>query len=135
MHRRTFLTAAAASLLAPLAARAATDYTPGLVKQHLAKGDIVFLDFSATWCATCATQERVVNELIDENPAYGEAITFIKVDWDTYRKAELTKNLKIPRRSTLVVLKGEEELGRIVAGTSKSQIKGLLDTALKAYNA
>ncbi|WP_422049327.1 thioredoxin family protein [Shimia sp.] len=135
MHRRTFLTAAAASLLAPFAARAATDYTPGLVKQHLAKGDIVFLDFSATWCATCATQERVVNELIDENPAYGETITFIKVDWDTYRKAELTKSLKIPRRSTLVVLKGDQELGRIVAGTSKSQIKGLLDTALSAANA
>ncbi|MBO9395449.1 thioredoxin family protein [Shimia sp. R9_2] len=135
MHRRTFLTAAAASLLAPFASRAATDYTPGLVKQHLAKGDIVFLDFSATWCATCATQERVVNELIDENPAYGETITFIKVDWDTYRKAELTKSLKIPRRSTLVVLKGDQELGRIVAGTSKSQIKGLLDTALSAANA
>ncbi|MBO9399561.1 thioredoxin family protein [Shimia sp. R9_1] len=135
MHRRTFLTAAAASLLAPFAARAATDYTPGLVKQHLAKGDIVFLDFSATWCATCATQERVVNELIEENPAYGETITFIKVDWDTYRKAELTKSLKIPRRSTLVVLKGDQELGRIVAGTSKSQIKGLLDTALSAANA
>ncbi|MBO9473797.1 MULTISPECIES: thioredoxin family protein [unclassified Shimia] len=135
MHRRTFLTASAAALLAPFAARAATDYTPGLVKQHLAKGDIVFLDFSATWCATCATQERVVNELIDENPAYGETITFIKVDWDTYRKAELTKSLKIPRRSTLVVLKGDQELGRIVAGTSKSQIKGLLDTALSAANA
>ena len=132
MHRRHFLTASAAALLAPFAATAATDYTPGLVKQHLAKGDIVFLDFSATWCATCATQERVVNELIDENPAYGETITFIKVDWDTYRKAELTKSLKIPRRSTLVVLKGDQELGRIVAGTSKSQIKGLLDTALNA---
>lgn len=135
MHRRTFLTAAAASLIAPIAARAATDYTPGLVKQHLAKGDIVFLDFSASWCATCKTQERVINALIDENPAYGDAITFIKVDWDTYRKAELTKSLKIPRRSTLVVLKGDQELGRIVAGTSKSQIKGLLDTALNAASA
>jgi thiol:disulfide interchange protein len=132
MHRRHFLTTSAAAFLAPFAAAAATDYTPGLVKQHLAKGDIVFLDFSATWCATCATQERVVNELIEENPAYGETITFIKVDWDTYRKAELTKSLKIPRRSTLVVLKGDQELGRIVAGTSKSQIKGLLDTALSA---
>ncbi len=135
MHRRTFLTAAAATLVAPFAARAATEYTPGLVKQHLAKGDTVFLDFKAKWCGTCAAQERVINALLDENPAYGDAITFINVDWDQHRKAELTKSLKIPRRSTLVVLKGDQELGRIVAGTSKSQIKALMDTALNAATA
>jgi hypothetical protein len=36
----------------------------------------------------------------------------------------------IPRRSTLIVLRGEDELGRIVAGTSESQIKGLMDKGL-----
>ncbi|GAA6180543.1 hypothetical protein NBRC116594_19810 [Shimia sp. NS0008-38b] len=132
MHRRTFLTAAAATLIAPIAARAATDYTPGLVKKHLAAGDTIFLDFKADWCGTCAAQERVIDALRQENPAYNDAITFINVDWDKHRQSELARNLKIPRRSTLVVLKGNEELGRIVAGTSKSTIKGLMDTALTA---
>lgn len=36
----------------------------------------------------------------------------------------------IPRRSTLIVLRGDEELGRIVAGTSEAQIKGLMDKGL-----
>jgi hypothetical protein len=40
--------------------------------------------------------------------------------------------LNIPRRSTLVVLKGDQELGRIVAGTRKGDIKALLDRALQA---
>lgn len=132
MHRRTFLASAAAALTAPLAARASADYTPGLVKKHLAAGDTVFLDFKTSWCTTCAAQQRAIQALKDSNPAYGDAITFISVDWDEHSNSELSRSLKIPRRSTLVVLKGNQELGRIVAGTNKNKIKALMDTALTA---
>jgi thiol:disulfide interchange protein len=131
MNRRTFLLASGATLVA-LPAAAALDYTPGLVSAELAAGKTLFLDFKADWCSTCAAQERVINALRGENPAYNANITFVNVDWDQYQKAELTKSLGIPRRSTLVVLKGNQELGRIVAGTSRDQIKGLMDTALAA---
>ncbi|SMP04218.1 thioredoxin family protein [Shimia sagamensis] len=132
MHRRTFLASASATLVLPMAARASINYTPGLVKKHLAAGDTVFLDFKTDWCTTCAAQERAINALKQSNPAYDEAITFINVDWDQHSNSELARTLKIPRRSTLVALKGDQELGRIVAGTSKSKIKDLLDTALTA---
>lgn len=136
MKRRDFITLTAAALVAPLAARAAVfDYAPGLVKDALAKGDTVFLDFKASWCSTCARQERVINALKAANPAYGAAITFVNVDWDQYGRHEFTKSLNIPRRSTLVVLKGDAELGRIVAGTGQAEIKALLDTALGAAQA
>lgn len=36
----------------------------------------------------------------------------------------------IPRRSTLILLKDDAELGRIVAGTAKSRIKKLMDMGL-----
>ena len=134
MNRRDFmLFTAAVSTVAPLAAVAApADYTPGLVDQALADGKTVFLDFKASWCSTCAAQERVINALKDENPAYEKTITFINVDWDEHRKADLTKRLNIPRRSTLVVLKGDAEIGRIVAGTSRDDIKALMDKAMAA---
>ena len=138
MNRRHFLVTTAATLaLAPAAARAdyGTPYTPGLVDRELAAGKTVFVGFSADWCTTCKAQERQLDALMSENPAYRDAITFIRVDWDAYRGDELTQRLNIPRRSTLVVLKGGAELGRIVAGTSKAQIKGLLDTALQAATA
>ena len=136
MHRRSFLTLTAASLLAPIAARAAfLNYTPGLVKERLAKDETVFLDFTASWCSTCRSQGRTIRALKDANPAYGNAITFIDVDWDQYGRSELAQSLKITRRSTLVVLKGDKELGRIVAQTGKSQIKTLMDTALTAATA
>jgi thioredoxin 1 len=135
LNRRTFLTLVPAAALMPALARAALDYTPGLVAERLAAGDTVFLDFKASWCTTCAAQERVIGALKGENPAYEEAITFINVDWDLYADDPLTTGLNIPRRSTLVVLRGDQELGRIVAGTSRDDIKALMDLALQAATA
>ena len=137
MKRRDFiaLTAATASATAlfPFAASAnMRDYKPGMAKKALKSGKTVFLDFSATWCGTCAAQDRVITALRAENPAYDANIAFIKVDWDDYGSGKLSKQLQIPRRSTLVVLKGNQELGRIVAGTARGQIKDLMDVALAA---
>ncbi|MDV7141186.1 thioredoxin family protein [Tropicimonas sp. TH_r6] len=138
MDRRSFLALAGALATLPLAGRAMASgmaYKPGLVTEKLKAGETVFLDFKASWCTTCAAQERAIKALKAENPAYERAITFIDVDWDQHGKSDLAKSLKIPRRSTLVVLKGDKELGRIVADTSKGSIKGLMDTALSAAGA
>ena len=54
------------------------------------------------------------------------------VDWDEYGEGDLSRALKIPRRSTLVALKGREEIARIVAGTGEAEIKALFDAALAA---
>ena len=137
MHRRTFLTATSAAALMPLAARAyeGTAYAPGVLKQALMQGETVLLDYYATWCTTCAAQHRVIDALIAEHPAYQSKIAWIVVDWDTYKSADITRRYKVPRRSTLIALKGDKELGRIVAGTSKAEIKALLDRALAAATA
>ena len=132
MDRRTFLIAATAAGALPMAAQAAgfVDYTPGAIDAALADGKTVFVDFSAKWCSTCARQERVINALRSQNPDYDAKMTFIKVDWDTYSRADVTVSRNIPRRSTLLVLRGDEELGRIIAGTSEGQIKALMDVGL-----
>ena len=137
MNRRDFLIATASVTLAmPLSAQAAAvDYSPELLQAELAAGKTVFLDFKASWCSTCAAQERVINALLQENPAYAQGVSFINVDWDQWGEGDLVKQLNIPRRSTLVVLKGDQELGRIVAGTAKDEIKALMDLALQAATA
>ena len=133
MNRRSLLALGAALALAPAALLAQPlDYTPGLVADRLAAGETVFLDFKADWCTTCRAQERVLDALKAENPAYEAEVTFINIDWDAYGNSQIAQDLNIPRRSTLVVLKGDEELGRIVAGTSRADIQGLMDIALGA---
>jgi len=134
VNRRFFIASAAAALSAPkllLAGGAGTvEYTPGLIKEKLAAGETVLVDFAAQWCSTCKRQERVISELRADNPEFDKNISFVKVDWDTYGSHEVATSRKVPRRSTLILLQGEEELGRIVAGTDSDQIKQLLELAL-----
>lgn len=133
MKRRILLLSVPALLLAPaLRADERTFYTPGMAEAAMDAGEVVILNFWTDWCSTCAAQERVIADLMAENPDYGSKIRFIVVDWDAHADGPLSRSLQIPRRSTLVALKGRQEIGRIVAGTGKAQIKGLFDAALSA---
>jgi thiol-disulfide isomerase/thioredoxin len=132
MKRRTFIATLGAFVALPITAFAEgfVDYEPGVIDAALADGKTVFVDYSATWCGTCKRQERVINALRATDPVYDGAMVFVKVDWDTYKNADVTVFREIPRRSTLIVLRGEDELGRVVAGTSEEQIKALMDLGL-----
>ncbi|MEO0937160.1 MAG: thioredoxin family protein [Pseudomonadota bacterium] len=135
MHRRTFLAALAATPLLARAAHAApgfVDYTPGLIQSELAAGKTLFVDWAADWCGTCRAQERVISDLRAQNPAYDAAMTFIRVDWDDYKRHEVTTSRNVPRRSTMIVMRGDAELGRIVAHTGRDQIAALMDLGLAA---
>lgn len=136
MDRRTFVTTLTALAAAgPSLAANGTAYRTGLVEKELAAGKTVFLDFYTDWCSTCRAQGNTIRELMDANPNYEANISFIKIDWDQHSNSELARRLNIPRRSTLVVLRGDKELGRIVAGTRTEEIKALMDTALVAATA
>jgi thiol-disulfide isomerase/thioredoxin len=139
MKRRTFIASSiAATTIAPSAFAMGSEtlnYKNGLVKELLAEGKTVFIDYATDWCSTCASQNRKIKQLRAENPAYDENITFVRVDYDEFGNRAISNDYKIPRRSTLIVLKGDAELGRIVAGTGLNEIKALMDTALNAASA
>jgi thioredoxin 1 len=133
LNRRSAL-----GLVAALAALAATrptlgaaqliDYSEQSLAAAAASGEPYLIDFFATWCSTCAAQERVLDALAAESPLYA-AIPIIRVDWDQHSRGELVQQMGIPRRSTLVLMRGTSELGRLVAETRRDAIAGLLDLA------
>lgn len=133
MKRREFLTLGGAMVLAPIAAQVqatTVTYASGEVAAQLANGKTVFLDFYTDWCTTCNAQKRAIQALRSSTPAYDENIVFIDIDWDKHATSAISRKLKIPRRSTLVLLRGDQELGRNVANPTKSAIKELLDLGL-----
>lgn len=135
MIRRRFPSLAAAAALVALsltqgAAAAPLDYSPGVLEQHLEADEVVLLDFRASWGLTCAEQADVLEHLRQEHPAFARAITFIDVDWDTWGESRMADGLRVTRRSTLIVLKGDREIGRLVAVTDEREIRRLLEAAL-----
>ena len=132
MNRRTFISVLTGLVLMSgmSFANESIVYTPGLIKERLSAGETLFVDYSATWCSTCKRQEKILNEIRKNNSFYDEKMTFVKIDWDTYKGHEVTSSRNIPRRSTLLVLRGNEEIGRIIAGTDPKEIEALMDKGL-----
>jgi len=63
-----------------------------------------------------------VSVLIDNNPKYSD-IAFVRADWDIYRGSELVKDLKVRRRSTLIMFNEGEEVARVIAQNNKDTIE------------
>jgi thiol-disulfide isomerase/thioredoxin len=119
------LTALGAVRPASAAARVIT-YSEQTLAEVVASGEPYLIDFFATWCGTCAAQDRVLEGLAAESTIYA-AIPIIRVDWDEHSRGDLVRKMGIPRRSTLVMMRGTTELGRLVADTRRDAIAGLLD--------
>ena len=132
MNRRTFISVLTGLVLMSgmSFANESIVYTPGLIKERLSAGETLFVDYSATWCSTCNRQEKILTKIRENNSAYDEKMTFVKIDWDTYKGHEVTSSRNIPRRSTLLVLRGNEEIGRIIAGTDPKEIELLMAKGL-----
>ena len=80
----------------------------------------VLLDFWASWCGPCQMVSPVIEQIGEEN----DSIRVGKVNVD--EQGELTMQFRVVSIPTLVVLKGGEEVNRIVGAASKSEILAML---------
>jgi hypothetical protein len=76
---------------------------------------------------TCKKQQEVLKQLLETDKYKG--YTMLVVDFD--KQTDVLAQFKVSQRSTLIVLRGEDEWGRSTAITSQEAISGLLDQALK----
>ena len=80
----------------------------------------VLLDFWASWCGPCQMVSPVIEQIGEEN----DSIRVGKVNVD--EQGELTMQFRVVSIPTLVVMKGGEEVNRIVGAASKSEIFAML---------
>ncbi len=128
--RRNFLSTTAFATVAavlPMSTYAKTvQYSHETFDQYLASGKTFLMGVHAKWCSTCDRQKRVINQLRQEGEPY-KSMTLLAVDWDENRTSPLIGKYNVPRRSTLIMFKDGKEVGRVVAGTSTSEIQALID--------
>ena len=80
----------------------------------------VLLDFWASWCGPCQMVSPVIEQIGEEN----DSIRVGKVNVD--EQGELTMQFRVVSIPPLVVMKGGEEVNRIVGAASKSEILAML---------
>ncbi len=101
-------------------------FTPAAYKSLVKSGKPFMLGVHTDWCSTCDRQKRVIGALRTKGTPY-KGLTVMEMDWDQYRGSKIGRQLRIPRRSTLIMYSKGREVGRIIAGTSQSSIKKLID--------
>lgn len=86
----------------------------------------VVLDFWASWCGPCKMMGPVFEELSEE---YKGKVKFGKVNTET--EQELSNEFQIRGIPSLSVIKGTEELNRIVGFRPKDELKKEIELILK----
>ncbi len=125
--RRTLVALALAlPIAAVLPAIAASKYSPEVLAEAQKSGKPVLVDVTAPWCPTCKAQKVVLGELGKQ--ARFKDFVKIEVDFDTQKDA--LRTLKATTQSTLIVYKGNKEMGRLAGETKKEAIEALLAKAL-----
>lgn len=85
----------------------------------------VALHFHADWCPTCRAQTKVLQEL---QSGQGLNLTILVANYDTEKALKRRFNVNV--QSTLVVLKSQKEVGRLVGDTTPDGIRTALKSAL-----
>jgi len=86
----------------------------------------ILVHVTAPWCGTCTIQKPIVAELLAK-PEF-QNIKLFDVDFDTQKGA--LESFRVQNQSTMIVFKGDKEVGRDVGQTDPTAIEALLRKSL-----
>jgi thiol-disulfide isomerase/thioredoxin len=89
-------------------------------------GGPILVDVAASWCPTCKAQAPILDQLVSE-PKFKNLRVFV-LDFDSQKDA--LRMFGVRQQSTLIVFKGDSEVGRSVGDTGKASIEALLAKGL-----
>jgi thioredoxin 1 len=124
--RRQLLLGAAVSAWAGVARAAARPFAAADFAAAQAEDKAILIDVTASWCPTCRAQKPILASLLGE-ARFAEFVLF-EVDYD--RQKDVVRRFAVRMQSTLIVFRGQDELGRSVGDTNRASILSLLEMAL-----
>ncbi|MCC5856022.1 MAG: thioredoxin family protein [Idiomarina sp.] len=97
-------------------------FTESAFRNAQQENKLILVDVYATWCSTCARQQRALNSYFENNP--DSEIVVFEVDFDSQK--EWVSYFNAPRQSTFALYRGEEQLWFAVAQTRQRVINSEL---------
>ena len=101
------------------------EITDSNIKDLLAEGKPLVVDFWAPWCGPCRSLSPIVDEVADE---LAGKITVAKCNVDDNQ--DLAMKFGVMSIPTLVVFKNGEEIDRSVGALPKARLQALLEKHL-----
>lgn len=90
------------------------------------KGKTIVVDVYADWCPTCRAQASILDELRGQEQT--RDVLFVKVNFDDEK--DFLQAHRIPRQSTVLVFKGNDEVARSIAETDRTRLRSAVLNAL-----
>jgi thioredoxin 1 len=86
---------------------------------------VTLIDFTARWCPPCRVLDKVLDVLDDE---YRGRVQIVAVDVND--EPVLAERFNVRAMPTMVIRRGDREVGRIVGSRPRAFVAGVLDRAL-----
>ena len=114
------------AIAGPALALQGSKFSPAALADAQKTGKAVLVEVSAPWCPTCKAQAPILGKLLSTDKFKG----FVKLDVDFDSQKPDLQKLNARQQSTLIVYKGDKEMGRSVGDTNAASIEALLAKAL-----
>jgi thioredoxin 1 len=126
--RRLVLAFSALAMLTLIAPAFATEtpFTTAAFQGAQKAGKPILVEVHASWCPTCKAQMPIIGKLTAE-PAFKDMVV-LRVDFDDQKN--IVREFGAQTQSTLIVYKGDKEVGRSVGDTNADSIAELLEKSL-----
>ncbi|MDF2115656.1 thioredoxin family protein [Roseiarcaceae bacterium H3SJ34-1] len=118
--------AVAASGLTSHASAAETPYTQEAFAAAQKAGKQILVAVHADWCPVCKQQVPILDRMSKD--AKFKHFTFLRVDFDGQKP--IVREFGVRQQSTLIVFRGEKEVGRSTGETKPEAIEQLLAKGL-----
>lgn len=93
----------------------------------ISSGQLVFVDFWATWCRPCCMMGPIVDEIADE---YEGKAVIAKMDVDEEGVKAICARFGITNIPNMKLFKNGVEVGNVVGAVPKATLKGVIDKNL-----
>ncbi len=102
-------------------------YTDAAFEAAQKAGKPIIVDIAAAWCPVCRVQAPIVEDLAMSDRF--QAFVHLEVDFD--RQKDVLRRFNAQKQSTLIVFRGNKEIGRSVGDTNRASIEAMMAKALK----